>query len=520
MWTLCREEWLDTIATKRDYVIATILCAMKKGLAAIIPLMSVDRGSSKPLHRQIYESYRSAIVSHQLRPGQRVPSSRGLAAELRISRIPVLNSHAQLLAEGYFESRKGAGTFISRSLPEQMTVCPPRTARAASLSAAPRRVSSTVNHLPPAMSKPWVCGRGAFSVSQLGFDHFPLQVWSNLMTRHCRNLQVNALHYVNPMGSEALREAIATYLRTARAVRCEARQIMIVNGSQQALEISARALLDPGDQVWIEDPGYRMARYVFMMARCRLVPVPVDEEGLMVGSGIKRARNARAAFVTPSHQFPLGVTMSASRRLQLLHWAQRSGSWIIEDDYDSEYRYASRPVASLQGLDTDCRVIYIGTFSKVLFPSMRLGYMVIPSDLVGRFAAVRHAIDLGAPEAYQAALIDFIAEGHFARHLRRMRLLYGSRRNALVESLRQELGSMLEVVGGEAGMHLAALLPKGFRDEAIAEKAALQKLWLWPLSPSYLGESPRHGFILGFGGISEKEMAPAVRKLRGVLKDR
>jgi len=241
------------------------------------------------------------------------------------------------------------------------------------------------------MGGAWLQGRGAFSVSQLAFDHFPLQLWSGLMTRHCRNVRVNALHYVDPMGSEPLREAIATYLRTARAVRCEARQIMIVNGSQQALEIAARTLLDPGDRVWIEDPGYRMARYVFMMARGQLVPVPVDEEGLVVATGVKRARNARAAFVTPSHQFPLGVTMSASRRLQLLEWAHRSGSWIIEDDYDSEYRYASRPVASLQGLDADFRVIYIGTFSKVLFPAMRLGYMVIPPDLVESCSrAARH----------------------------------------------------------------------------------------------------------------------------------
>jgi GntR family transcriptional regulator/MocR family aminotransferase len=494
---------------------------MKKGLEAIVPLISVDRADTKPLHRQVYESFRSAIVSHRLRAGQRVPSSRGLAAELQISRFPVLNSYSQLLAEGYFESRSGLGTFISRSLPEQMTVCQPRAPQITSASAAaPRRVSRNADHLPRAMGGEWVRGRGAFSVSQLAFDHFPMQVWSSLMIRHCRNVRVSALHYVDPMGSEPLREAIAIYLRTARAVRCEARQIMIVNGSQQALEISTRALLDPGDRVWIEDPGYRMARYVFMMTGCQLVPVPVDEKGLVVAAGVKRARNARAVFVTPSHQFPLGVTMTASRRLELLEWARRSGSWIIEDDYDSEYRYASRPVASLQGLDSDNRVIYIGTFSKVLFPAMRLGYMVIPPDLVERFAVVRHAIDLGAPEAYQAALTDFIAEGHFARHLRRMRLLYATRRNALVESLHQELGSMLEAVGGKAGMHLAVLLPKGFRDETIAEQAALQKLWLWPLSPSYLGESPKQGFILGFGSTPAEEMAPAVEKLGAVLRKR
>jgi len=457
-------------------------------------------------------------VNRQLRAGQRILSSRALAAELQISRVPVLTAYAQLLAEGYFESITGAGTFISRALPEQMTDCRLRSGEVAKSSFAPRKLSRNAEQLPRVLGPAWVRGRGAFSVSQLAFDHFPLKVWSSLMARHCRSVRVSSLHYVDPMGSEPLREAIASYLRTARAVRCEARQIMVVNGSQQALEISARALLDAGDRVWIEDPGYRMARFVFMMAGCKPVAVPVDGEGLVVTVGIQRARNARAVFVTPSHQFPLGVTMSAWRRLELLQWAQKSGAWIIEDDYDSEYRYATRPVASLQGLDTDSRVIYIGTFSKVLFPSMRLGYMVVPPDLVERFATIRHAIDLGAPAAYQSALTDFINEGHFARHLRRMRLLYGTRRRALVETLNEKLGSALKIIGAEAGMHLAVLLPRGFRDENVAQRAALQKLWLWPLSPSYLTGSSRQGFILGFGGTSVEEMPRAVGKLQELLR--
>jgi GntR family transcriptional regulator / MocR family aminotransferase len=309
-------------------------------------------------------------------------------------------------------------------------------------------------------------------------------------------------------------------LRTARSLRCEAEQIMIVSGSQQALEVSARVLLDPGNSVWVEEPGYGLARDVLDLAGCRLVPVPVDLDGLNVSAGINRCRQARAVIVTPSHQFPLGVTMSASRRFQLLEWAQNTGSWIIEDDYDSEYRYESSPIASLQGLDANGRVIYVGTFSKVLFPSLRLGYLVIPSDLVDRFLAIRRAMDLGPPSFYQAVLADFIREGHFARHIRRMRVLYRDRRSALVESIGKELGSMVEVGGAEAGMHLTVTLPSGSRDVEIAERAARQNLWIWPLSRFYAGERKRPGLILGFGSAAVEEIPRAVRKLRNLLAEK
>jgi GntR family transcriptional regulator/MocR family aminotransferase len=348
-------------------------------------------------------------------------------------------------------------------------------------------------------------------------DEFPSHVWASLVARRSRNLDAKSFHYGNQAGSKILRETIAGYLRTARSLHCEAEQIMIVSGSQQALEISARVLLDPGSRVWIEEPGYRLARWVFALAGCHLVPVPVDTEGLDVAAGIERYRKARAALVTPSHQFPLGVTMSASRRFQLLEWAQSTGSWIIEDDYDSEYRYESLPIASLQGLDVNARVIYVGTFSKVLFPSLRLGYVVIPSDLVDRFLAIRRAMDLGPPTFFQEVLADFIGEGHFARHIRRMRVLYRERRRVLVENIRKEFGSMVEVLGNEAGMHLTVTLPHGSRDVEIAERAARQDLWIWPLSPSYVGKAPRPGFILGFGSTPVAEIPRAVRKLRSLL---
>ncbi len=248
-----------------------------------------------------------------------------------------------------------------------------------------------------------------------------------------------------------------------------------------------------------------------------LIPVSVDGQGLDVAAGIKRCRQARAAFVTPSHQFPLGATLSASRRLQLLEWAQSAGAWIVEDDYDSEYRYQNMPIASLQGLDHNGRVIYIGTFSKTLFPALRLGYLVIPSDLVDRFAAVRRAMDLFPSHLHQAVLKDFINEGYFARYIRKMRLLYSERRNALVEAIRGEFGSRLEIAGGDAGLHLVVLLPEGLLDQEISMRAARQNLWLWPLSPSYLGKVSRQGFILGFGSTEAAEMPRAVRRLRNVL---
>jgi GntR family transcriptional regulator/MocR family aminotransferase len=489
---------------------------MKKVASGVLPMIAVDRKAPKTLHRQVYDACRAAIVDGRLRRRQRIPSTRVLATELGISRFPVLSAYAQLLAEGYLESRVGAGTVVSSSLPDQLTSSAPTGVRLAASRSGPRPVAHRSSLLRLEKS-PWLLGWGAFGVGQVAMDQFPLHVWSKLVTRRCRNMDAKSSHYGDQMGSKALRETIASYLRTARSLHCEAEQIMIVSGSQQALEISARVLLDPGSRVWIEEPCYRLARDVFALNGCHLVPVPVDKEGLDVVAGIRRCRKARAAFVTPSHQFPLGVTMSAARRFQLLDWAQNTGSWIIEDDYDSEYRYESLPIPSLQGLDANARVIYVGTFSKVLFPSLRLGYLVVPSDLVDRFLVIRRAMDLGPPTFYQQVLADFIGEGHFARHVRRMRVLYGERRAALVDSIREELGARAEVLGDEAGMHLAVTLPKRICDQEIAERAARQNLWIWPLSPSYLGEA-RPGFILGFGSTAVMEIPEAVRKLHKLIE--
>ena len=479
-------------------------------------MIAIDRGAAKPLHRQIYDAFRTMIVERSLQAGQQMPSTRALASELGISRIPVLGAYSQLLAEGYFESRPGAGTFVSALFREQ----PPsfeRPRAAAPAGSGPRMIARRCDSLPSREGAPWTSGAGAFSVGQLAFEQFPYQIWASLVSRHARRARATSLNYGSPMGLREFRETLAGYLRTARALRCDAEQIMVVSGSQQALDLSTRVLVDPGSPVWIEEPTYDWMRQTLRLAGCRLVPVPVDGEGVDVARGIRLCRKARAAYVTPSHQYPLGVTMSAARRLQLLDWARGSGAWIVEDDYDSEYRYGSMPIASLQGLDHDSRVIYIGTFSKTLFPSLRLGYMVIPPDLVDRFAAVRRAADLCPPHFQQAVLTDFIGEGHFARHIRRTRLLYSERREALVDAIRREFGPRLEILGAQAGMHLVVTLPQGLSDREIAMRAAEVNLWLWPLSASYTGKNVRQGFILGFGSTAVTEIPRAVDRLRKVL---
>jgi GntR family transcriptional regulator/MocR family aminotransferase len=320
--------------------------------------------------------------------------------------------------------------------------------------------------------------------------------------------------YGDAMGYLPFREAIAEYLGAFRGVRCESSQILVTTGSQQALQISAQVLLDPKDRVWMEEPGYPGARQAFMTAGAQLIPVPVDHDGMNVAEIIRRGRGARAVYVTPSHQYPMGITMSATRRIVLLNWAMRSGAWIIEDDYDSEYRFGSRPIASLQGLDSDGRVIYVGTFSKVMFPALRLGYVVVPKDLVAAFSAARDAADIFSSTLYQAVLADFIREGHFARHIRRMRMLYMDRRRALIKAIRIQMGDMLEVIGAEAGMHLVALLPRGTNDVAVSRKAAQRGISAIPLSTCYLEPPTRGGLVLGYGGANAHQIHDGIRKLR------
>jgi GntR family transcriptional regulator/MocR family aminotransferase len=487
---------------------------VKKAAAAIVPVVVLDRRSPAPLYRQVYEGFRDAILERRLRAGQRIPSTRSLAAELKISRLPLLNAYEQLAAEGYLRSRTGSGTFVA-SMPGRSR----SPERAPAVIRGKRPVSRETDFLLEREADPWLGGWGPFRVSEPAVDRFPHPVWSRLVGRHARAARGNlrSLHYGDPMGHRPFREAVAEYLRTARAVRCEADQVMAVSGSQQALSLAARVLIDPGSFVWVEEPGYPGARAVLRLRGARLVPVPVDSEGLDVAAGVERCPDASAVYVTPSHQYPMGMVMSASRRLRLLEWASRNGSWIIEDDYDSEYRYGSPPVASLQGLDRDCRVLYVGTFSKVLFPSLRIGYVVIPADLVDRFAAVRDATDICPPTFLQAVLADFIRQGHFGRHLRRTRALYRERRDALADTLQRELGDALTVLGDEAGMHLVATSDRVRSDFEASVRAARKGLWAMPLSSCYLGPPARQGFVLGFAGAGEEAIRGGVRRLAAAI---
>jgi GntR family transcriptional regulator / MocR family aminotransferase len=491
----------------------------KRATAAISPCIPFDRASGIPFYRQIYEGFRVAILSGQIRPGQRLPSTRALAAELNISRLPVINGFEQLLHEGYIEGKIGAGTYVNESIPDELTLPilsrePVKQQLRATDRWGQEDLATHVSNMPGNAG-----GLGAFRVSLPALDHFPLKIWSRLTSRQAKRLTIEHMAYGDPAGYTPLREAIAQYLRAARAVNCEAGQILITSGSQMALQICAMALLNSRDAVCVEEPGYPGAREALKSTGASLAPIAVDDEGIDIHAMAKLGRKVRAVYVTPSHQYPLGSSMTASRRLELLDWARRRHSWIIEDDYDSEYRYASRSIGALQGMDTDSRVIYIGTFSKVLFPALRVGYVVVPQTLLSQFIRLREAMDIFSPTLYQLVLTDFLNEGHFARHLRRMRSLYLSRRNALVESLREHLGKTLIPHNTDAGLHLSAFLPSGADDLEIVRRAARHGISVGALSDCYAGRRPKSGLILGFGGADETRIAPAVRTLSKVIKE-
>lgn len=484
------------------------------------PPITLDPRSETPLYRQIAVWFQRAIVGGQLRPGQRVPSTRALASDLRISRIPVLSAYELLIAEGYLQSTVGSGTRVSDSIPQ--SVFGPRIGRVrdAATVVDPDRAESLekrrISRRAAAMRGPaqeWLeRARGSIDLTQ-----FPIRVWSALISRHARNVSRDVIGYSDAMGYWPFREAVSEYLGAFRSVKCDPSQVLVTTGSQQGVQIAALTLLDPRDAVLIEEPSYPGTQQAFKAAGAQLIPVPVDQEGMNVAWAIERGGRARMAFVTPSHQFPLGVTMSAARRLELLAWAAHSGTWILEDDYDSEFRFAGSPIGSLQGVDTDSRVIYIGTLSKVVAPALRLGFMVIPKDLIHSFKMIRNASDTFSSMLYQLVMTDFIREGHFSRHLKRMRSLYADRRRLMVSLLRAEFGDMLELVGEDAGMHLVAFLPAGITDHEIASQACGNGISVGPLSPCYANMPRRNGLFLGYAKMHERQIYDTVAELKAIL---
>ena len=464
-------------------------------------LLSIDRAGPAPLHRQVYDGLRRAILDGRLRPGEQVPPTRALAAELGMSRLPVLGAYDQLLHEGYIVGRTGSGTFVSDSLPDD-----------ALLAARPR---------PTALASPVSRDFGGlrpFRLSLPPLDQFPGALWAGLVARHARALTPERMAYGDPAGVGDLRAAIAAHLRAARAMCCEPEQVIVVPGSQSALRVAAAALLRPGDRVAIEEPGYPGARAALEAAGARLVPVPVDDDGLDIAALDRVRGRVRAVYVTPSHQYPLGASMSAARRMALLDWARRRDAWILEDDYDSEYRYVSRPLGALQGMDPHGRVVHIGTFSKVLFPALRVGWLVVPPERVEDFIAAREALDLFSPTLYQYVLAEFIAEGHFARHLRRMRGTCLARRNALLTGLAEHCGGALRVHNADAGLHIATTLEDGGNDEVLVRRLAARGIVAGALSACHAGAKRRSGLLLGFGGFGESQIATAAQVLGEVLR--
>lgn len=489
-----------------------------RGSAGLVPWLDLDQHDDVPLYLQLYEQVRRAVLSHRLLPGARLPSSRTLAGELGLSRATVIQAYDRLWSEGYLESRVGSGTRVTSTLPEERLAAPTSSGRLPEGRAAVR-LSHRARLLAPALA-----GAGQLDVARPflpgypAIDLFPVAVWRRLAWRRLRaRNHADLLRSPDLGGHPGLRSAIAEHLRLTRGVRCTSDQVVITTGTQQALARLSVLLLDPGDAAWIEDPGFLGARRALLAAGAELVPVPVDQAGIDVDAGMARHRNARLAYVSPSHQFPTGVTMSLERRLRLLQWCRDQDAWILEDDYDGEFRYEERPLQALQGMDGTGRVIYLGTFSKILFPSLRLGYAVLPPALVPAFVAARAADDGAPPLLEQLVLTDFLRQEHLARHLRRMRLVYRERRDALLEALALRCAAHLTPGPAGAGIHLAAALHRG-SDRAVARRAAEHGLTAFAVSEFALEPRGPGGLVLGFAGWSPTRLRAAVDLLGKVLR--
>jgi GntR family transcriptional regulator / MocR family aminotransferase len=487
---------------------------MKTRLRVALPTLSLDRRSHIPIYRQIYEGYRQAILEGQLRKDSQMPSTRELAIELRISRNSVMNAFDQLRAEGYTRGEHGSGTFVEGGGLSDETL---QSKRKSGPRILPRDVMSkeairiaTAAQL-PASSPPIAFRRGLPAI-----DQFPLALWSRIVSRCSQKTKSGDLNYTEPQGSFAFRCTIAEYLRNFRAVKCDPEQIFVVSGSQQGLQLIAHALLNEGDPVCMEDPGYPGALSAFLAVGANVLPVPVDDEGMDVNKAIQFGQAPKLIYVTPSHQFPLGVTMTLGRRLSLLDWAEKTPGCVIEDDYDSEFRFVSRPLSSLQGLCPE-RVIYVGTLSKAMFPSLRLGYVILPKTLVPAFSDSRRSNDFCPPFLTQAAMNEFILEGHFARHLRRMRALYAQRQSAMLAALTREFGNLVQISNTDTGMDLVLWLPKSINDANASQLASKAGILTMPMSLFYSAAPRRGGLFLGFGAINESEIKEGAKKLSRAL---
>lgn len=479
-----------------------------------------------PLYAQLYRALRSRILAGKLSPGTRVPATRALATELGLSRNVIMLAYEQLLAEGYLVARTGAGTFVADNLPQQFTSSRNTVEMTRAVRQMPTRFSayvrriehdikaSTLTWVPRQIPVPYDFRYGRPSVAD-----FPHETWCRVLARCARRASVRDLDYGPSEGIAALRETIADYLGRARAVRCTSEQVVILNGSQQAFDLTARVLLDPGNLVLLEEPHYRAARVVMQAAGAKIRTIAVDEQGLRTEQLPAKGKGSSLIIVTPSHQFPTGAVLPLARRLELLAWSQRESVFILEDDYDSEYRYSGRPIEALQALDSHGSVLYAGTFSKVMFPALRLGYLVVPEHLVKPVRTVKALLDTGSPTLPQLALVDFIQAGFFERHLHRLRMRNAARRAALLEAVDHYLGDHVRVSGVDAGLHVLLWFPEvAQRNEvALRKRAEEVGVGVYSVAPFYSTVPPHAGLLLGYASLSEKETTEGIRRLASVL---
>jgi GntR family transcriptional regulator/MocR family aminotransferase len=454
--------------------------------------LQLDAGAAEPLYRQIYSRFRNAIAEGLLQPGARIPAARALALELGLARGTVESAYALLTAEGYVETRGQAGTIVTPALVAPLV---PHTAVPASAAAASKpKPARALAGSPTSSSRPFQMGLPAL-------DAFPRKVWARLAARAVRATQAEDMVYPPYGGMPELRTAIATYLQLSRGISCTPSQVFVTSGYRNTMELITRALLQPDDSVWVEDPGYPPTSALLKEAGIRTVPVAVDAEGLRVTDGLASAPNARAAVVTPAHQSPLCVSLSLPRRLALLEWAAQSKAWIVEDDYDGEYRYVSRPLPALQSLDREGRVLYAGTFSKVLMPAARLAYLVVPEAQVERFDYISQTFAGGGPTLMQHIVADFMNEGHFARHIQRMRRLYAERRQIAADALTDVLGQHFHIDPQPGGMHMVLRMPGRDTDRALADRMRADGLGVHALSTFTVLPDAGSGLLLSFTNI-------------------
>ncbi len=478
-------------------------------------LQRIDRGSGTPVNRQLYQVIREAILAHVMPVGLQLPSSRDLARELTMSRNTVTNAYEQLVAEGYLETRVGAGTFVADTVPDQIPEPAPGAAglKRASDPGLSARGTQLVKQA-GAYRLQW----GAFMPGVPDVTQFPSRTWSRLQNKYWRRARPDLLTYGHGAGYLPLREAIAEYLRVARSVNCTAEQVLITTGIHQSIDLAAKLLGEAGEHAWVEDPCYWGTRSVLQALDVRPVPVAVDAEGIDLRSSDWH-HPPRFIFVTPSHQYPLGPVMSLSRRRMLLEYAAVHNAWIMEDDYDSEFRYNSRPLAALQGMDTYDRVLYLGSFSKTLFPGLRIGFLVVPPALAAPFATGLSELYRGGQLFAQAVLADFINEGHFASHIRRMRVLYEERLRLLQDAIRRHFGELLPTSGGDAGLHLTLGMPDHCDDVAISRHAQSEGIIARALSRYYMApERMRRGLILGYACVPNDAIGPTFARLAKIIE--